>query len=155
MVVDICSWCIAGKSAGITKRTTWFFSLARPRSLIRFMRKKAGASSVSQRSHSATYTHLSHAALCTICNRTCKLAQERTRPILQRAQPTQVAHSCCHTYSDTHTHTHINILVLLSLWRLLLGECVTQLFTLTRSIPTKPLTWTLILTNQNPILTSP
>lgn len=90
------------------KKNNVIFLLGSPRQSYSVYEKKARASSVSQRSHSATYTHLSHTALCTICNRTCTLAQERTRPILQRAQPTQVTLS---RLSLTRTHLCTSVFI--------------------------------------------
>lgn len=85
------------------KRTTQFL-LHLPRQSYSLYEKGARASSVSQYSHSATYTHLSHTALCTNSNCICILTQEKTQPILECAQPTQVTHSHCRAHAHIHTY---------------------------------------------------
>lgn len=76
-----------------------------PRQSYSLYEKRARASSVSQCSHSATYTHLSHTALCAICNRTCTLAQERSFPILATHSSRPLALSPHAQLRHTHTHT--------------------------------------------------
>lgn len=84
------------------KRTAQFL-LHLPRQSYSLYETGARASSVS---HSATYTHLSHTALCTNSNCTCILAQEKAQPVLECAHPTQVTHSHCRAHTHTHLRTY-------------------------------------------------
>lgn len=72
-----------------------------PRQSYSLYEKEARASSVSQRSHSATYTHLSDTALCTNSSGTCILTQEKHNPHFSMHIPLKSL-----ILPVVHTHTH-------------------------------------------------